>query len=92
MQPRLLADDLQIMSTGERHLRNFQFAYNRTHLHLEKMGAAIAPQKCNTFSSEGSAREWLREHRWRRLGKRVSVINDCRDLGAHFNATGRRKV
>ena len=88
VEPRLLADDLQIASTRERHLSNFEFAYNRTHLHLEKMGARIAPSKCNTFSSETKSREWLRKHQWRRLGRKVEVVNNCRDLGAHFNATG----
>ena len=27
-----------------------------------------------------------------KIMKTVSVVNDCRDLGAHFNATGGRKV
>ena len=92
VQPRLLADDLQILSTGGRHLEIFRYAYDKTHLHLQQMGAEVAPQKCNTFSSENSARQWLREHKWRRSGRKVSVVNDCRDLGAHFNATGGRKV
>ena len=30
VQPRLLADDLQIISTGERHLKHFEYAYNQT--------------------------------------------------------------
>ena len=42
-----------------------------------------------TFSLEAAARGWLRDHKWRRLGKTVDVINDCRDLGAHLNATQR---
>ena len=49
VQPRLLADDLQILSTGERHLNKFQHAYDKTHLHLQQMGAEVAPQKFNTF-------------------------------------------
>ena len=92
VQPRLLADDIQTYSTGGRRLENFRYAYDRTHLHLQQMGANVAPNKCNTFSSEASARKWLKEHRWRRVGKKISVINDCRDLGAHFNATGGKKV
>ena len=92
VRPRLLADDLQILSTGERHLGNFEFAYNRTHLHLERLGAKIAPAKCNTFSSDAKSREWLRQHQWRRLGRKVEVVNNCRDLGAHFNAVGGKMV
>ena len=88
VSPRLLADDLQLVSTGARHLDHFQYAYSKTHLHLEEMGARIAPGKRNTFSSNNAARNWLRKHKWRRLGTKVEVISDCRDLGAHFNATG----
>ena len=66
VSPRLLADDLQLISTGSRHANNFELAYNRTHLHLEEMGAKIAPQKCSTFSSGKSTREWLRKLKWRR--------------------------
>ena len=50
VNPRLLADDLQLVSTGARHLENFQYACSKSHLHLEEMGARIAPDKCNTFS------------------------------------------
>ena len=76
---------MQVISTGTRHLEHFQYAFSKTHEHLEDMGAKIAPQKCYVFSSEKPAREWLRKHKWRRLKKQVPVINDCRDLGAHFN-------
>ena len=41
------------------------------------------------FSSEAVARKCLSEHNWRRLGKTIAVLNDCRDLGAHLNATKR---
>ena len=91
MQPRILADDLQVISTGSRHLERFEHAYSKTHEHLEDMGARIAPQKCSTFSSDTVAREWLRRHRWRRLHQTVPVVNDCRDLGAHLNATSSMK-
>ena len=82
VNPRLLADDLQILSTGSRHAKHFELAYNRTHLHLEEMGARIAPQKCNSFSSDAATREWLRQVKWRRFGRKVQVVNDCRDLGS----------
>ena len=92
MKPRILADDLQIISTGTRHLDHFQYAYSITHEHLDDMGAKIAPQKCFTFSSDTVSREWLRRHRWRRLGRTVLVVNGCRDLGAHFNVSADKKV
>ena len=92
VNPRLLADDLQLVGTGAKHSEKFQRASDKTHMHLEDLGARIAPDKCNAFSSNEAARRWLRKHRWRRLGKKVKVINDCRDLGAHFNAVAGRKV
>ena len=87
VQPRILADDLQIISTGTRHLEHFQYAFTKTHEHIADMGAKIAPHKCYVFTSEKKEREWLRKHKWRRLKKRIPVINDCRDLGAHFNVS-----
>ena len=89
VKPRILADDLQIIASGTRHLELFELAFDTTHEHLEDLGANIAPKKSMTFSSEAVARKWLREHRWRRRGKTVTVLNDCRDLGAHLNATQR---
>ena len=85
MTPRILADDLQIISTGTRHLEHFQYAFTKTHEHLEDMGAKVAPSKCVVFSTSPGRREWLRKHIWRRLNRNVKVINNGRDLGAHFN-------
>ena len=87
VEPRLLADDLQVISTGTRHAEHFQHAFDKTHERLEDLGAKLAPTKSMTFSSELATRSWLRTHRWRRLGKVVKVVTDCRDIGAHFNAT-----
>ena len=78
---------MQVISTGTRHLSHFQYAFNKTQEHLEDMGARIAPHKCYAFSSKNGAREWLRKHVWRRLRKRIPVINNCSDLGAHFNVS-----
>ena len=50
-------------------------------------GAKLVPHKRYVFSSEKPTREWIRKHKWRRLRKRIPVINDCRDLGAHFNVS-----
>ena len=38
-----------------------------------------------TFSSDGTARNWLGQHRWRRGGKTIKVLSNCRDLGARIN-------
>ena len=88
VQPRLLADDLQLLSTGTRHLEHFEHAFTKTQEHLEDMGAKIAPQKCYTCSTNTTAREWLRTHRWRRLQRTIPVVNDVRDLGAHWSISG----
>ena len=65
---------------------------NKTHEHLQMMGARIAPKKSLTFSSCPTSRKWLREHKWRRIQTKIPVINDYRDVGAHLNATKVRKV
>ena len=38
VKPRILADDLQILSQGENHLKNFEYAFTKTHKHIEDMG------------------------------------------------------
>ena len=67
VKPRILADNLQVVSTGPRHLEQIVVAFDKTHAHLEAMGARIATQKSLTFSSNTVARGLLSEHRWRRL-------------------------
>ena len=44
VEPRVLADDLLIMATGDHSLKLFQYAYNATRKHLEDMGAKVAPE------------------------------------------------
>ena len=56
VKPRVLADDLQILATGPRHLELFEQAFDSTHEHLEDLGAKMAPNKSMTFSSEAVAR------------------------------------
>ena len=63
MKMRILADDLQIIRVGPRHLRNFVDAFDQTHEHLHAMGAKIAAGKSLTFSSNDASRKWLRNHR-----------------------------
>ena len=56
-------DDGQIVSIGPRHLENFVDAFDRTHAHLEAMGAKIAAQKSLTFLPTA-----LQETGWRNMG------------------------
>ena len=66
--PRILADDLQLLCTGNRHLVDFEYVCNETHTHFTDMGAKLAPKKSIIFSSDETSRRWLRTHRWRRVG------------------------
>ena len=85
VKPRVLADDLQILACGEDHLEKFVHAFDMTHAHLAAMGARLAPHKSVVFSSNGSTRNWLRQHRWRYVGRTIEVLSNCRDLGAHIS-------
>ena len=64
LHPRVLADDLQVASTGEQHLDVFVAGFDATRRHLESMGAKLAPHKSIVFSTEGTARNWLKQHCW----------------------------
>ena len=92
VKPRILADDLHILASGPRHLEWFTHAFDKTHLHLMDMGAKIAPHKSLTFSSDNTARQWLKMHRWRTLQRTVPVITTCRDLGARLNSMVDKKT
>ena len=105
--PRVLADDLLILATdteqagghlagnaeaAQGHLAKAVAAFDATHGHLQDLGAKIAPKKCYAFTSCTTSRSWLRQHRWGRLDKVITVVNDTRDLGAHLNATVNKMV
>ena len=77
MQPRILADDLQIISTGTCHLERFDYAYSKAHEHFEDMGARIAPQKCTIL--------FIQHH-----GKRV-VANTSMEKARKNSACGKRQ-
>ena len=90
---RILADDLQLMCTGEGckdQLRNFRDGFDATHKYLEDLGAKLAPKRSITLSSSTIARKWLGMHRWRRPGRTITVITDGKDLGCRMNATSNR--
>ena len=91
LKPRVLADDLQLMAVGEDHLEKSQKGFDKTHCHLESLVARLAPQKSVTFATDGTSRHWLAQHRWRRVGRTISVLTNCRDLGARINFAKRAK-
>ena len=49
VHPRVMADDLQVVARGADHLRDYTDAMDKTHLHLQDMGAKVSPQKCLSF-------------------------------------------
>ena len=69
VQPRILADNLQLLCTGPNRLKLFGNGFAVTHEHLEDIGATIAPERTMTFSTDAATREWLRTQRWRRIGR-----------------------
>ena len=85
--PRVLADDLQLIVTGQKHATTFQHAFDMTHTHLHDMGARLAPSKSIIFSTDSKVSKWMRTHKWRRVGTTLTVVRDCRDLGAHLNTS-----
>lgn len=87
VQPRLLADDLQILCTEPNRLQLFGAGFTTTQEHLEDMGARLAPSKSMTFPTDVATGGWLRKHKWRKINRTIAVVTDCRDLGAHLTAT-----
>ena len=83
VKPRILADDLQILSQGGTHLKHFEYAFNKTHKHIEDMGGRLAPTKSVTFASDETSRNWLRRHTWRR-------VTDGRGLGGSHECSGKQ--
>ena len=75
------------MVEGERHREVFKEAYDETHRYLQAMGAAVAPEKSFTFSTERATRLALVGRIWQELGKPIQVVQHVRDLGSHLNTT-----
>ena len=59
-----------IGSEGVRH-SVFEEAYDATHEYMHDMGAIIASSKSVAFSTNKAMVEWLKRHKWRRLGTKV---------------------
>ena len=57
--PRVLADDVLLMTRGRSMLAVFARALNATHAYLHAMGAKVASAKSYNFASMKTAREWL---------------------------------
>ncbi len=49
------------------------------------MGAKASPSKSYTFSSDATARDWLRHHFWESVQSDIPTVLHCRDLGANLS-------
>jgi len=91
--PRILADDILIITTAKGHLQSFTATLNATHLYLHNIGARVASNKSYNFSTSKLARQSLAKHLWTNVDGKIAVITHGRDLGAHFNfTTGNRST
>lgn len=87
--PRILADDILVLAQGEGHVDLFQTAFDETSDYLQSMGAKLAPDKSWTSSTSKATRKFLLAHTWVNFGRRIGVITDTRDLGAHLNLSAK---
>ena len=89
--PRILADDLMVLTHGTKHCENMQRALNFTHEFLHDMGAVVAPKKSFIFSNVLACRKWYAKHTWINLDAKIPVVKTVRDLGGTIN-TGNRQA
>ena len=84
VMPRVLADDVLLMTRGRNMLALFARALNATHAYLHAMGAKVASTKSYNFASVKTAREWLAATKWVCVQEKIAVVKDFRYLGAHL--------
>ena len=87
--PRILADDLMILTSGLNHTSKMHQAINKTHEILQDMGAKVAPKKSFIFTNRSSARKWYANYVWTNIGTTIPVVRSVRDLGGTINTTGK---
>ena len=87
--PRILADDLMLLTSGSDHVSKMHQAINKTHELLQDMGAKVAPAKSFVFSNRPQARKWYSKHVWANIASTIPVVRSVRDLGGTINTVGR---
>ena len=91
LTPRVLADDIMLLSTGANHQEKIVRGFEQTITYFADMGARISPKKSFLFSSVRTARRDLRLWQWKGLdNEKLRVANNARDLGAHATYAGRQ--
>ena len=89
VQPRALADDLMVVTFGNRALHRFQRGFSATLTFLSHLGAQIAHTKSILFSTVATYRKWLLTKKWDVVHDVIPVLTSFRDLGAMLNTTAR---
>ena len=89
IEPRILADDIMIITAGKKMLQRFIRALDETHKYLIAIGART-PNKRYNFASKHKAAQWLQDTWWEVLGAKVPVLRYFRYLGVHINTRTRR--
>eukprot|EP00973_Karenia_brevis_P018017 2475081-Karenia_brevis.AAC.1 len=80
--PRTLADDLLLTTSGSRALTIFRHCFTCTISHLQDMGGKLSPHKSKLFSTIASHRSWLSTFAWDHVNQTIPVVHNMRDLGA----------
>ena len=84
---RTLADDLMIISRGDRALHNLPAAMDATFQHLSDLGGKLATSKSKLFATMRKHRSWLASHVWPHSGTLIPVVGNIRDLGSALSFT-----
>eukprot|EP00973_Karenia_brevis_P010094 1366533-Karenia_brevis.AAC.1 len=85
--PRTLADDLLVNSSGSRALHVFQAAFEATITHLLDLGGKLSAHKSKVYATLSSHRSWLSTYQWQGLQQLIPVVHCLRDLGSALNTT-----
>eukprot|EP00973_Karenia_brevis_P093384 12417085-Karenia_brevis.AAC.1 len=78
--PRTLADDLLVNSSGSRALHVFQAAFEATITHLLDLGGKLSAHKSKVYATLSTHRSWLTTYQWQGLQQLIPVVHCLRDL------------
>ncbi len=68
VEPRVLADDLFLYSSGKKHATTMVDAMKASFRYFADIGAKVAPAKCFVTSTSQAARSNLRDYVWNNQG------------------------
>jgi hypothetical protein len=87
VSPRVLADDLLLVATGEGHRAKAIAGLVESIKFFEVMGARVATDKCFSFAGDAPTRKLLADHVWDCGDITIPCKSSFRDLGSHLNLT-----